>query len=147
MKIEIIDFDRNKHQNQVIDLWNLVFAYHAPHNDPQLVIKKKKDFKDGLFFVALKDNKVIGTIMAGYDGRRGWIYAMVVDPDYQKQGVGSSLLSHAEEKLRERGCLKVNLQIMEDNRDVEQFYRSKGYKVEKRISMGKRLYREYKPPE
>jgi ribosomal protein S18 acetylase RimI-like enzyme len=147
MNMEIKEFDRGQHQQQVIDLWNLVFHYQAPHNDPELVIKKKVDFNDGLFFVALKDQAVIGTIMAGYDGRRGWIYAMAVAPEYQERGVGSELLSHAEEKLRQRGCLKVNLQIMNDNQGVQDFYRSQGYSVEKRISMGKPLYREFKPPE
>ena len=147
MNIEINEFDAGQHQPQVIDLWKRVFDYRASHNDPELVIKKKIEFNDGLFFVATKDQAVIGTIMAGYDGRRGWIYAMAVAPEYQKQGVGSSLLSFVEEKLRQRGCLKVNLQIMNDNLGVKDFYRSQGYSVEKRISMGKRLYQAFKPPE
>lgn len=137
VKIEIKEFVRGKHQQEVSDLWDRVFAYRALHNAPELVIEKKVTFNDGLFFVALSEKKVIGTIMAGYDGHRGWIYAMAVAPDFQKRGVGSSLLSFAEEKLRERGCLKVNLQIMDDNHEVEKFYRSQGYTVEKRISMGK----------
>jgi len=144
MKVEITEFDKKKHQEQVISLWNGIFGYHAHHNAPELVIEKKVSFNDGLFFVAVKNQTVIGTIMAGYDGRRGWIYAMAVDPDYQKQGVGSSLLSFAEEKFRKMGCLKVNLQIMEENQEVENFYQSRGYKTEKRISMGKRLYSEDK---
>ncbi len=93
----------------------------------------------GLFFVAMDANAVIGTVMAGYDGHRGWIYSMAVRPEYRKQGLGSKLLFFVEEKLAERGCMKINLQIMEGNEAVERFYASNGYLTEERISMGKQV--------
>ena len=139
MKYEITTFDNNKHRDQVILLWNEVFGYETTHNAPDLVIDKKIEFGDGLFFVAMDNDDVIGTVLAGYDGHRGWIYSMAVSPAHRNKGIGSELLRLAEEKLAEKGCVKVNLQIIEGNEDVESFYLSNGYKTEKRISMGKRL--------
>ena len=140
MKATIQPFENLKHRDAVVELWDGVFDYKAPHNQPELVIDKKVTFGDGLFFVALLDQKVIGTIMAGYDGHRGWIYSMAVSPDYRKQGIGNELLSFTEKKLFKMGCLKINLQIMAHNKEVEGFYSLNGYHTERRISMGKRLY-------
>ncbi len=139
MNFKITPFDNVKHRERVISLWEEVFGYEADHNLPSLVIDKKQDVEDGLFFVAETDQGVVGTVMAGYDGHRGWIYSVAVSPKYRKQGLGSQLLSFAEEKLSEKGCIKVNLQIMDGNEPVQQFYLSNGYQTEKRISMGKRL--------
>ncbi|CAB1060646.1 hypothetical protein D1BOALGB6SA_5413 [Olavius sp. associated proteobacterium Delta 1] len=135
----ITAFDAQLHRDQVISLWQAVFGYEADHNAPLLVIDKKLEFGDGLFFVALDDQAVIGTVMAGYDGHRGWIYSIAVSPNYRKQRIGSTLLAFAERKLSEIGCMKINLQIMEGNEAVENFYLANGYHTEKRISMGKRL--------
>lgn len=55
---------------------------------------------DGLFYVAYNGNEIVGTVMAGYDGRRGWIYSLAVKPDQHKQGVGKRLMAHAEAALR-----------------------------------------------
>ena len=125
------------HRGSVIALWETVFAYTAAHNDPALVIDKKIAIADGLFFVALSDEGVIGTVMAGYDGHRGWIYSLAVSPAYRRRGIGSQLVRVAEQALANMGCVKVNLQIMEGNENVAAFYASLGFSVEKRISMGK----------
>ena len=147
MKYEIETYDSLKHRDQVILLWKEVFGYEEDHNTPELVIDKKQEFGDGLFFVAMDRRSLIGTVMTGYDGHRGWIYAMAVSPYYRKQGIGSKLLSFAEEKLSKLGCMKINLQIMGGNEAVEQFYLLKGYHTERRISMGKRLPQNINPTE
>ena len=139
MNPTIASYDNRLHRDQVISLWKEVFGYEADHNAPQLVIDKKLEFGDGLFYIALDNKRVVGTIMAGYDGHRGWIYSIAVSPNYQKKGIGSSLLTFAERKLSELGCMKINLQIMEGNEVVEEFYLANEYQTEKRISMGKRL--------
>jgi ribosomal protein S18 acetylase RimI-like enzyme len=82
---------------------------------------------------------VVGTTMAGYDGHRGWIYSVAVAPSHRRQGIASRLVVHAERALIGKGCVKINLQIMEGNESVAAFYSELGYAVEKRISMGKRL--------
>ncbi len=138
--IQIIEFNNSDHRDQVINLWQSVFGYEAAHNSPAVAIDKKIRNKDGLFFVAKKNKHVIGTVMAGYDGHRGWIYSIAIHPDHRKQKIGSELLSFTQNKLEELGCLKINLQILEDNEAVQGFYLSNGYSVEKRVSMGKKLY-------
>lgn len=139
MSVQIVAFDSARHRDQVIDLWERIFGYEAEHNVPPLVIDKKLAARDGLFSVARQDGSVVGTIMAGYDGHRGWIYAMAVDPVHRREGIGSKLLAFAEQQLTARGCMKVNLQIMEGNERVRGFYEANGYTVEERISMGKRF--------
>lgn len=139
MTTKITLFNNQAQRDQVIALWNTVFGYESAHNEPSLVIDTKLAADDGLFFVAIIDNQVIGTIMAGYDGHRGWIYSVAVHPEHRKQGIGSLLVSQAERALTERGCMKINLQIVAGNESVAAFYASLGYAVEQRVSMGKRI--------
>ena len=139
MGATIAVFDNSRHRDQVVRLWEQVFGYQAAHNSPALVIDKKLAVADGLFFVAVVEGVVVGTIMAGYDGHRGWIYSVAVHPDHRRQRIGTQLLSFAESQLTSRGCLKINLQIMDGNDKVQGFYEANGYAVEKRISMGKKL--------
>jgi len=127
------------HRGQVIALWETVFGYEAAHNKPELVIDKKLEVDDELFFVAVADSAVVGTVMAGYDGHRGWIYSVAVAPSHRRQGIGSKLVAHAERALTGKGCVKINLQILEGNEKVSGFYASLGYSVEKRVNMGKRI--------
>jgi ribosomal protein S18 acetylase RimI-like enzyme len=137
--IEIIEFDNARHRDQVTALWQGIFGYKDARNLPGFVIDKKISVKDGLFFVATHRDLVVGTVMSGYDGHRGWIYSMAVHPKYQNKGIGSDLLAHAEGQLSSRGCVKINLQILQDNEAVKRFYQANGYAAEKRISMGKQL--------
>ena len=139
MTVEIVQYDDTLHRSMVVRLWSDVFGYETPHNEPSLVIDRKLAVNDGLFLVALNGREVVGTILAGYDGHRGWIYSLAVRPELRRQGVGSFMLKAAERKLNALGCVKINLQIAEGNEGVEPFYLQNGYVVEKRISMGKRL--------
>lgn len=136
---EITCYDDALHRLGVVDLWKRVFGYSDAHNDPELSIDKKLAVKDNLFWVAERADEIVGTIMAGYDGHRGWIYSLAVHPDCRSCGLGSELVNHAEESLAALGCMKVNLQIMSHNGSVKDFYLANGYSVEERISMGKRL--------
>ena len=124
---------------QVVELWRQVFGYETAHNEPNLAISKKIAINDGLFFVAVEANEVIGTIMAGYDGHRGWLYSVAVDPNRRLAGLGRSLVQHAESALADLGCMKVNLQLLASNEATAAFYKSVGYCVEPRVSMGKVL--------
>lgn len=138
--LTITSFSDASHRDRVIALWEAVFGYEAAHNRPALVIDKKLAVDDGLFFVALAGQEVVGTVMAGYDGHRGWIYSVAVSPSYRRRGIGSQLVRFAERALASKGCVKVNLQIMEGNESVSAFYASLGFSVETRVSMGKRLH-------
>jgi ribosomal protein S18 acetylase RimI-like enzyme len=145
MSTTITPFENALHRDQVIALWETVFGYDSAHNRPALAIDKKIAAGDGLFFVAISDTAIIGTIIAGYDGHRGWIYSVAVHPEHRKQGIGSLLVAHAERALAERGCMKINLQIMGGNETVAAFYSSLGYAVEQRVSMGKRVEENIPP--
>jgi ribosomal protein S18 acetylase RimI-like enzyme len=139
MNFKVNKYNDRKHRQQVIELWQEVFGYDSPRNAPELVIDKKNAVTDGLFLVAVDEQKVIGTVMAGYDGHRGWIYSLAVLPLYRENGIGTALLTHAEKKLAGLGCVKINLQVIENNKSVQEFYLENGYLTEKRVSMGKLL--------
>lgn len=128
-----------QHRAQVVALWQEAFGYDTAHNLPTLVIDKKLAVNDGLFFVATDKKTVVGTILAGYDGHRGWLYSVAVHADYRRHGLGSSLVRYAEQALTALGCMKVNLQITSGNDGVAGFYEALGYGVEPRISMGKKI--------
>lgn len=140
MTPQISSYANDAHRDQVIRLWQQAFGYATAHNDPGLAIDKKLAVADGLFFVALDaKGAVVGTILAGYDGHRGWLYSVAVHPLHRKQGIGTALVTYAEEALAKRGCVKVNLQITGGNEAVAAFYESLGFAVEPRVSMGKRI--------
>ncbi|MEH1940036.1 MAG: GNAT family acetyltransferase [Nostoc sp.] len=118
-------------------LWDEVFPNNPSHSSSKLVISQKLAVQPELFLVAEINSVIVGTIMAGYDGHRGWLYTVAVNPHYQRQGIGSKLVRHAERLLIAMGCLKINLQVRVSNAEVVEFYRKLGYLVEERISMGK----------
>ena len=134
-----------EHRAQVIELWQQAFGYDTAHNLPSLAIDKKLAVNDGLFFVATDNKAVIGTILAGYDGHRGWLYSVAVHADYRRHGLGSSLVRYAEQALTALGCMKINLQITGGNDVVVGFYEALGYGVEPRISMGKKIAENITP--
>ncbi|WP_231422865.1 GNAT family acetyltransferase [Pseudomonas sp. Leaf59] len=135
-----------QHRAQVAALWREAFGYDTAHNLPTLAIDKKLAVNDGLFFVATDKKTVIGTILAGYDGHRGWLYSVAVHADYRRHGLGSSLVRHAEQALTALGCMKINLQISGGNEAVVGFYEALGYGVEPRTSMGKKIAENIPPP-
>ena len=123
----------------VTSIWQAGLPDDRPHNHPLTVISNKVAARDDLFFVAEEDAVVVGTIMAGYDGHRGWLYSVAVDPASRGRGFGKQLVNHAVRSLQKLGCSKVNLQVRGDNKQVIAFYKSLGFGVEDRVSMGKLL--------
>lgn len=124
----------------VIALWNAVLPDAAPHNDPATSIRQKIAVERELFLVADLAGSIVGTVMGGYDGHRGWIYSVAVDAGHRRRGIGAALLRRLEADLKSRGCLKVNLQVRATNTQVIGFYERLGFMVEPIVSMGKRLY-------
>lgn len=134
---------RNYHQSDkesVISLWKEIFNPKKYHNNPEVAINMKNKYNDNLFFIAEENNQIIGSVIAGFDGHRGWLYSLAVHPSYRRKGIGTSLVKKALNELEKLGCLKVNLQIHGDNKIVIDFYEKNGFLVEERISMGKKLY-------
>jgi len=129
---------QEKNKETLITLWKTVFPDDPPHNEPSKVIDEKLEVDD-LIFVAESGNEIVGACMAGYDGHRGWLYAVAVLPEHRRSGTGSQLVKHAINCIQELGCTKVNLQIRSTNTKVAAFYKSLGFTPEDRLSMGKRL--------
>lgn len=120
-------------------LWGQVFADDPPWNAPAFMIANKLAVQPELLFVGLLEGKVVGAVMAGFDGVRGWLYHLAVAPESRRRGIATQLVRTAEARLRELGCPKVNLQVRASNAEVVAFYRSLGYVVEERVSMGRRF--------
>ncbi|CAN5886880.1 hypothetical protein BH11VER1_BH11VER1_06390 [soil metagenome] len=111
----------------------------APQNNPRKDIQRKLQVDPGLFLVDRMGTEIVATVMAGYEGHRGWINYLAVAPPLQKSGYGRQILAHAEKLLRELGCPKINLQIRSTNQHVIAFYKSLGFAIDDVVSMGKRL--------
>lgn len=107
--------------------------------DPVKDIRRKLGVQRDLFLVGSLDGRLVATMMVGYEGHRGWVNYLAVAADCRKRGLGRTLMSEAEARLREMGCPKVSLQIRRSNADVVSFYRSIGYSEDDVVSMGKRL--------
>ncbi|KTE10728.1 GNAT family acetyltransferase [Sphingopyxis sp. H115] len=126
----------------VQSLWEEAFPNDPPWNRAKAAIPAKLAFQPDLLFVAVEGGAVIGSVMAGYDGHRGWLYAMAVRRDCRRGGVGTALVREAERALAALGCEKVNLQVRASNEAVARFYTKLGYAIEDRISLGRRLLAE-----
>lgn len=120
----------------VIALWERVFPDDPPHNAPAKMFDAKLAMRDDMLLVATDADTVVGTAMVGYDGHRGWLYAVAVAPEHRRRGTGTALVRHAVDALRRAGCIKVNLQIRATNSAVRGFYEALGFEIEERLSMG-----------
>jgi ribosomal protein S18 acetylase RimI-like enzyme len=123
----------------VIRLWSEVFPDNPPWNEPKADILRKLFCQRDLFLVGVSAGTLVGTVMAGFDGHRGWVHLVAVSPDCRRQGFGRAMMNEAEKRLRMIGCTKINLQVRASNLGVLSFYEKLGYAVEVRVSMGKRL--------
>jgi ribosomal protein S18 acetylase RimI-like enzyme len=122
----------------VINLWktcNLTKSWNNPEQD---IRRKLKDSPE-LFLVGTIHGIIVASVMAGYDGHRGWIYYLAVDSEYRKQGLGKLIMAAAEEKLVEIGCPKIDLMVRKNNPDVITFYEKIGYGHDEVVTMSKRL--------
>lgn len=129
-------------RNEVLDVWRQVLGYTDPHNKPSLSLDKKLAHDTELLLVAEVDGRVVGTVMGGWDGHRGWIYSLAVLPEYRGRGLGRQLVETIEQRLIAAGAPKINLQVVVGNETAVTFYERLGYRVEPRVSLGKRIQTE-----
>jgi ribosomal protein S18 acetylase RimI-like enzyme len=123
----------------VVALWTEVFADDPPRNEPRAVIGRKLGVQRELFLVGEFQDDIVGTVVAGYDGYRGWVYHLAVHPRCRRRGFGRELMREAEARLKALGCPKLNLQVRSSNAEVIAFYEHLGYSIENRASLGKVL--------
>jgi ribosomal protein S18 acetylase RimI-like enzyme len=129
---------RESDEAAVIALWRACDLVR-PWNDPRKDIRRKLRVNPEWFLVGQQDGRIVSTVMAGYEGHRGWINYLAVEPALQRSGLGRALMAEAERCLRASGCPKINLQVRSSNTAAITFYRRLGYAVDEAISMGKRL--------
>jgi len=129
---------REDDEARVIELW-LLGGLLRPWNNPHKDIARKLKVQRDLLLVGELDGRVVGVAMAGYDGHRGWVNYLAVDPKQRRRGIGSALMRDAERRLRLLGCPKINLQIRKENQEMSAFYAALGFKEDAAVSLGKRL--------
>ena len=122
----------------VVELWRLAGLIHST-NDPRLDIDRKMSDSPWGFLVAVDDTAIIGSVMLGYDGHRGWINYLACHPAHRRSGVATELMAAARQVLLDRGCPKINLQVRAGNDEAREFYRSLGYSEDSVTSFGLRL--------
>lgn len=136
-------FDRTD-TDAVVTLWSDA-GLTRPWNDPRLDIERKLAVQPELFLVAESDDEggsgpsIVGTVMAGYDGHRGWLYYLASSPSHRGRGIARALVEEAERLLLAMGCPKVQLMIREGNESVLGFYEGLGYEQFSVSNTGKRL--------
>lgn len=130
-------FERND-RAAVVRLWDRC-GLIRPWNDPSRDIDRKLTVQPELFLVGEVDAAVVATVMAGFDGHRGWMNYLAVDPDQQRRGYARELVAAVEHRLEAMGCPKVNLQVRATNDTVLAFYAALGYGTDDVVSLGKRL--------
>ena len=132
---------QDRDEVEVIRLWERCDLLR-PWNDPRKDIARKRRVQRELFLVGTIDGTIAASVMAGYEGHRGWVNYLAVDPRRRRQGLARALMSEAERRLRELGCAKINLQIRRDNLDAISFYERIGFTEDAVVSLGKRLERD-----
>jgi ribosomal protein S18 acetylase RimI-like enzyme len=135
----IISEYRDEHFVGVEAPWQEAFPNDAPWNKASTAIAEKMRFQPDLMLVALEGPLLVGSVMAGYEGHRGWISRIAVLRAHRHRRIGQALLLEAERRLAALGCTKINLQVLETNSAVVRFYEEAGYDIEPRVSMSKRL--------
>lgn len=122
----------------VIALWErceLTRSWNDPHKD----VRRKLGVQRELFLVGIEEGQIVAAVMAAYDGHRGSVNYLAVDPSHRRRGNGAALMRHIERLLAERGCPKVNLMVRSANADAIAFYRKLGYAPDDVVPLGKRL--------
>ena len=121
-----------------VALWQTV-GLTRPWNDPYQDIRRKLQVQPELFLVAADGSGLVGTVMAGYDGHRGWLYYLASDPARRGEGIARRLVAEAEERLEAMGCPKVQLMVRPENGVAQGFYDALGYEPFDIWATGKRL--------
>jgi ribosomal protein S18 acetylase RimI-like enzyme len=125
-------------EQAVVNLWQAC-DLTRPWNDPHKDIARKLTVQRELFLVGELDKRIVASVMAGYDGHRGWINYLAVHPDFRRKRIASKLMDAAQALLLELGCPKINLQVRTANESAIGFYNSLGYAQDEVVTFGKRI--------
>lgn len=132
-------------EDSVIALWERC-GLNRPWNDPRQDIARKLTVQPDLFLVVQSNAAIVATAMAGFDGHRGWINYLGVDPAHRRLGVARRLMAELESRLTALGCPKVNLQVRAGNAAAVAFYAALGYAQDDVVCFGRRLISDNDAP-
>jgi ribosomal protein S18 acetylase RimI-like enzyme len=113
-------------------LWNSLPGFNQglrSIDDSEAGIAKFLQRNPNTCFVAEEDGKIVGGILAGHDGRRGYIYHAFVHPDFQRQGIGKLLADSACEALKAEGITKAGMLVFGTNEQGNAFWESQGWQT------------------
>ena len=125
-------------ESAVVALWEAC-KLTRPWNDPRRDIARKLAVQPELFLVGEAEDGIVASVMAGYEGHRGWVNYLAVAPAFRGRGYGRALMQHVEAALERRGRPKISLLVRHSNHDAMEFYRRLGYVEDESVSLGKRL--------
>lgn len=126
--IALREFSFEEDYERLLALWHTIeTGMTVGRSDTPAEIKKKLERDPDLFLVAEAENKIIGSVIGGFDGRRGMVYHLAVQKEYRQRGVGRLLLAEVEKRLQAKGCLRCYLLVVEDNMGAIQFYEKQGW--------------------
>lgn len=112
----------------VRSLWeNAGRGIHIRRSDEPDEIEKKLQRDPDLFLVAELDGEIIGSVVGGFDGRRGLIYHLAVVEAQRSKGLGSALMQEVEQRLRQKGCIRCYLLVTADNYESMQYYEKRDW--------------------
>lgn len=113
---------------EVYQLWsNSGKEIHLRRSDEPVEIEKKLLRDPDLFLVAEVDGKIVGSVLGGFDGRRGMMYHLAVAGAYRRNGIGEQLMEKLEDHLRAKGCIRYYLLVTQDNYEAINFYEKRGW--------------------
>ena len=122
----------------VVELWEHAGpGVHVGRSDTLAEISKKVQRDPDMFLVAEADGRLIGSVIGGFDGRRGMIYHLAVAVEYRQQGIGAALMDEVERRLKAKGCLKSYLLVVAGNEDAVRYYQKRGWQEMDVTIMGK----------
>jgi N-acetylglutamate synthase len=113
---------------QVIAFWKKNPGIGLSDADSKRNINLFLERNPGLSFVFEINKRIIGTVLCGHDGRRGYIYHLAIDQESRRQGIGRALITHSLNELHRRHISKCHLFLYNDNEDAKQFYERIGWK-------------------
>jgi ribosomal protein S18 acetylase RimI-like enzyme len=126
IKIKTLTIDN---YDQMMNLWKGAGLESRPRGrDSKKSIKAQMEVNPEFFIRAFIDNKLIGTVIASSDGRKGWINRLAVSPEHRQQGIAKALIAEAERILRKNGIRIFSALIMEDNQASKELFKKLGYK-------------------
>jgi ribosomal protein S18 acetylase RimI-like enzyme len=123
---------------EVIALWQRCGSTR-PWNDPEADIALARRGANSTILLGRNDGALVASVLVGHDGHRGWVYYVTADPEHRLMGYGRAIMSAAEDWLRARGILKLQLMVRKDNAKVHAFYRSIGYYNQETVTFAKWL--------